>query len=286
MDTDVTSYQHSELREIEAALSRCAEIRDALVTVHEHRPGDERLIGYVVLNPGFLPHDWSIRTQVQRLLPAGLVPSAFVFLDGIPATLDGRIDVTSLPVPDFGGYAPPLRSARTSLERTLCGLFADVLGLPTAGIDDNFFESGGDSMLAARLIQRIREEAKLPLTADDFYAAPSVAELSQAFAPRDADSSAGTPSAAAATPVLDGIIELWKAALRADDLAADDDFFELGGNSIVAVRLIPPIKNRFGVEPHISVIFDHPTPRELADALVELGVDLDLDLDRARAAAG
>lgn len=72
-------------------------------------------------------------------------------------------------------------------------------------------------------------------------------------------------------PVVDRVVDLWRHALRIEDITADDDFFELGGNSIVAVRMVPLIKDAFGVEPNISVIFDHPTPRELAAALEAFG---------------
>lgn len=74
-----------------------------------------------------------------------------------------------------------------------------------------------------------------------------------------------------AMAVVDRVIHIWTEALRTEDIRADDDFFELGGNSIIAVRLIPLIKQAFGVEPNISVILDHPTPRELAAALKALG---------------
>jgi acyl carrier protein len=71
--------------------------------------------------------------------------------------------------------------------------------------------------------------------------------------------------------IVDRLIPLWRDALQTTEIAVDDDFFELGGNSIIAVRLVPLIRDAFGVEPHISVIFDHPTPRELAAALIALG---------------
>jgi phthiocerol/phenolphthiocerol synthesis type-I polyketide synthase E len=66
------------------------------------------------------------------------------------------------------------------------------------------------------------------------------------------------------------LVALWRDALHTDDVGVDDDFFELGGNSIVAVRLVPLIKESFGVEPHIGMIFDHPTPREFASVLLTL----------------
>jgi acyl carrier protein len=71
--------------------------------------------------------------------------------------------------------------------------------------------------------------------------------------------------------IADLLVELWKQILRTEDVRLDDGFFDLGGNSITAVRLLPLIEQRFRVEPHISVVFDHPTPRRLAAALAAIG---------------
>src|SRR5690242_739508 len=75
-----------------------------------------------------------------------------------------------------------------------------------------------------------------------------------------------------AADAVDRVIRLWQRTLRIDDIGPDDDFFELGGNSISAVRLIPLLKDEFEVEPTIVVFFDHPTPRMLAHVLVAEGV--------------
>ena len=71
--------------------------------------------------------------------------------------------------------------------------------------------------------------------------------------------------------LADSLVDLWKRVLRTDDVTLDDDFFELGGNSLTAIRLLPVIEERFGVEPHISLVFDHPTPRQMAEALAAIG---------------
>ena len=71
--------------------------------------------------------------------------------------------------------------------------------------------------------------------------------------------------------IADDLIDLWKRILHTDDITIDDDFFDAGGNSLSAVRLLPAIEERFGVEPHISLVFDHPTPRQMATALATIG---------------
>ena len=71
--------------------------------------------------------------------------------------------------------------------------------------------------------------------------------------------------------IANDLVGLWKRILRTDDITIDDDFFDVGGNSLSAVRLLPVIEQHFGVEPHISLVFDHPTPRQMAVALATIG---------------
>jgi acyl carrier protein len=71
--------------------------------------------------------------------------------------------------------------------------------------------------------------------------------------------------------LADKLVDLWKRILRTDDITLDDDFFELGGNSLSAIRLLPVIEEHFGVDPQISLVFDHPTPRRMAEALAAIG---------------
>ena len=71
------------------------------------------------------------------------------------------------------------------------------------------------------------------------------------------------------------VVDLWKGILHTDDITIDDDFFDLGGNSLSAVRLLPVIEEHFGVEPYISLVFDHPTPRRMAEALATIGAAID-----------
>jgi acyl carrier protein len=71
--------------------------------------------------------------------------------------------------------------------------------------------------------------------------------------------------------IANDLVDLWKRILRTDDITIDDDFFDVGGNSLSAIRLLPAIEQHFGVEPHISLVFDHPTPRQMAVALATIG---------------
>ena len=115
-----------------------------------------------------------LRERVAAVLPDYLVPSAFVVLGALPLTANGKLDRAALPAPDFaadGGGRDP----RSAVEEIVCGLFAEVLGLERVGAEDSFFELGGDSLLAMRLIARIRAVLGAEISIGDFFGDPSPA---------------------------------------------------------------------------------------------------------------
>ncbi|MCI4061234.1 non-ribosomal peptide synthetase [Micromonospora sp. R77] len=143
-----------ELAEVEAALEADPSVAHAAVVAVPVPTGDRRLVGYVV--PAAGPVDVAALTaHVGRLLPDYMTPSVVVPLDRLPLTGNGKVDRRALPVPELGpqdgGRAP-----ETERERALCEIFADVLGMPRVGPDDSFFDLGGQSLQAMRLVSRIR----------------------------------------------------------------------------------------------------------------------------------
>ncbi|GAA1964913.1 hypothetical protein GCM10009738_45710 [Kitasatospora viridis] len=143
-----------ELGEIEAALTDCPAVARAAVIVREDRPGDQRITAYVVAAPGAEVAVEELRRVVVERLPGFMVPSAFVVLAEFPLTPNGKLDRAALPVPAATGVGRAPRSVR---EEVLCGLFAQVLGVPEVGPEEDFFELGGHSLLVTRLVVRVRE---------------------------------------------------------------------------------------------------------------------------------
>ncbi|MFD0548919.1 amino acid adenylation domain-containing protein [Streptomyces rectiviolaceus] len=165
-----------ELGEIEAALAKHEHVAQSVVVVREDAGGIKQLISYVVPPPGADAEPSDIRARLGEGLPDYMVPAAVMVLDALPLTPSGKLDRKALPEPDLS-RASTGRAPRTPQEEVLCGLFAEVLGLPRVGIDDSFFELGGHSLLATRLVSRIRAALGAELGIRTLFEAPTVATL-------------------------------------------------------------------------------------------------------------
>jgi len=117
-----------------------------------------------------------LREHLKERLPDYMVPAAFVVLDRLPLTVNGKLDLKSLPSPD-PVLATPSRAPQSPQEEVLCGLFAEALGLERVGVEDSFFDLGGHSLLATRLISKVRAALGAELAIRDLFEAPTVAEL-------------------------------------------------------------------------------------------------------------
>ncbi|MFP1627370.1 amino acid adenylation domain-containing protein [Streptomyces sp. 5K101] len=178
-----------EPAEIEAVLARCPGVGHGAVVVREDRPGDKRLVAYVVPAAGEQPDPAELRRLMAAALPEYMVPAAFVPLPVLPVTSNGKLDRRALPVPEYGGAG---RAPRTAVELALCGIFADVLDVARVGVDDSFFDLGGHSFLATRALSRIRAELRgdfRSLNLQAFFRTPTVAGL--AARTDDGDAAAG-----------------------------------------------------------------------------------------------
>ncbi|QKV90501.1 amino acid adenylation domain-containing protein [Streptomyces sp. NA02950] len=163
--------------EIAATFTARPDIAQAVVVAREDRPGDARLVGYVVPVAGRTVDVTDVRRYAARTLPDYMVPTAVMVLDALPLSPNGKLDRRALPVPDLTSVAG--RRPRTPREETLCKLFGEVLGVEHVGIDDNFFELGGHSLLATRVVSRIRSTLGIDVSIGTLFEAPTVAELGE-----------------------------------------------------------------------------------------------------------
>ena len=164
-----------ELGEIEAVTTQHPYIREAAVTVREDKPGVKRLAAYVVWKQE-KPTPQQLRQFLKEQLPEYMVPAYFTILDAFPITPNGKLDRRALPIPeidfDDSSYLPP----RTPTEEILAAIWCDVLGLKKVGINNNFFELGGDSIISIQIIARANQ-AGLKLTPKQLFQYQTIAEL-------------------------------------------------------------------------------------------------------------
>ncbi|MBT2380628.1 amino acid adenylation domain-containing protein [Streptomyces sp. ISL-111] len=164
-----------ELGEIESVLAGCDAVGQVAVLVREDRPGFRRLVAYAVPAAGATADPEALRAWAADRLPEYMVPRPIVVLDALPLTTNGKIDTKALPVPAHS--TEDSRAPRTPHEELLCGLFEEVLGLPSVSVDDNFFELGGHSLLATRLVSRVRSVLGVELPIRRVFEDPTVAGL-------------------------------------------------------------------------------------------------------------
>jgi amino acid adenylation domain-containing protein len=192
-----------ELGEIEAALSAHAGVREAAVIVREDTPDEKRLTAYVVAEPGDATTAADLRTHLAERLPEYMIPSAFVMLERLPLTSNGKVDRRRLPEPDHA--RPELERAfvapRNETEEALTKIWSEVLGVERVGVNDNFFELGGHSLLATQVVSRVRNTLKVDLPLRSlFFEAPTVALLAQMVEQRRAGGEHVKPTEIKARP--------------------------------------------------------------------------------------
>jgi nonribosomal peptide synthetase DhbF len=184
--------------EVEAAVAAHPAVRQALVLAREDRPGDRQLVAYVVAADGGAVEPRGLREWTAERVPDYMVPAAFVVLETIPLTPNGKVDRRALPPPvrEAGGsFVAP----RSGLEREIAAAWEEVLEVERVGVEDNFFEIGGHSLLLARLHRRLRDSLGRELSVVDLFRFPTVAALARHLDPDAApggDGAAGRGRAA------------------------------------------------------------------------------------------
>ena len=166
-----------ELGEIQAALAALDGVEHAVVIAREDHPGDKRLVGYITETLTGTTDPAAIRTTLAERLPAYMVPAAIVVLDTLPLTVNGKLDTRALPAPEYHDI-DHYRAPTTAVEEILAGIYAQVLGLDRVGIDDSFFDLGGDSILSMQVVARARA-AGVTCRPRDIFVEQTVARLAR-----------------------------------------------------------------------------------------------------------
>ena len=193
-----------ELGEVQAVLADLDGVDQAAVIAREDRPGDKRLVGYFTGtgDPA------KLRAAMFERLPEYMVPATLVALEVLPLTVNGKLDRRALPAPEYQG-ADDYRAPVTAIEEILAGIYAQVLGVERVGVDDSFFDLGGDSILSMQVVARARAAGVL-CRPRDVFVEQTVARLSSVV--RVADGAGGPvdvdTGAVAATPIMRWLLDV------------------------------------------------------------------------------
>ena len=187
-----------ELGEVQAALGDLEGVEQAVVIAREDHPGDKRLVGYVTGTADLA----EIRATLAERLPAYMVPAAVVAIDALPLTVNGKLDARALPAPEYQ-HVERYRAPADAVEEILAGIFAQVLGLEQVGVDESFFELGGDSILSMQVVARARA-AGVVCRPRDVFVEQTVARLARVVgvADREAGSVDEGIGPVVATPIM------------------------------------------------------------------------------------
>ena len=201
-----------ELGEVQAALAGLDGVKQAVVIAREDRPGDKRLVGYLTGTADVA----GVRAALAERLPAYMVPAAIVVIDALPLTVNGKLDTRALPAPEYQD-GDEYRAPADAVEEILTDIYAQVLGLDRVGVDDSFFELGGDSILSMQVVARARAVGVL-CRPRDIFSEQTVARLAQVARVIDGDADLADDGVGPviATPIMRWLQSLHSAGAPAD----------------------------------------------------------------------
>ncbi|WP_051114871.1 non-ribosomal peptide synthetase [Actinokineospora enzanensis] len=269
-----------ELGEIEATLGAHPSVAHAVALIRTD--GATRLVGYVVPAAGATVDSAALRDWAGRDLPEHMVPAAIVVLDRIPLTVNGKVDRAALPAPDFAVLATT-REPETAAERTLATVFAEVLGVPSVGLDDDFFTLGGDSIVSIQLVGRARAEG-LRFSPRDVFERRTVARIAEVAAEPVALAPSQGSGPVPLTPIMRELLgrggpfnRVSQARLLVVPTGLTRDRLVAAVQSLVDIHHV--LRARLAGD----VLDVRPVGSVRADALVRVGTDITADADRAYA---
>ncbi|MFE7439458.1 amino acid adenylation domain-containing protein [Streptomyces chartreusis] len=178
--------------EVEAVVKALPEVADAVVSVSTSPTGDRRLVVHYIPVRGKTPQAADLRAQLGLRLPSYLIPTHYVPLPAFPLTASGKVARSRLPEPEATGMAMQSRRPMSNEERRVAKLWCDVLGANEIGPDEDFFGLGGDSLLAVRLLLKVREEWGIRLSLGAMFAAPTIARMATILTNGPAETASAT----------------------------------------------------------------------------------------------
>ena len=245
-----------ELGDVESALLSHPHVGEAMVGLELGPTGDNRLVAFVTAAASGKPSIDALFAQLAESLPSHAVPSFITLLGELPKLPNGKLDRSCTPVSTI--EAEP-STALTPLERSIADVWQQILKLDKVGPDDDFFRIGGDSLLMIRVYNRLREVIGFTLPIVEMFKHPTPRQLAELIASQ--------------TPVDDWaplertIADIWKDALKLEHVGRDDDFFKIGGDSLLMIRVYNKLRSVVDTEIPIIELFKNPTPRMLAELL-------------------
>jgi acyl carrier protein len=170
-----------ELGEIETILEQHPAVREVVVLDREDEPGNKCLVAYVVPSQESVPTESELRGFLKEKLPKYMIPSAFVMLDALPLTPNGKVDRRALPAPE--GLRPELAAAyaapQSEVERSIAKVWQAVLRLEKVGVNDNFFDLGGHSLLMVQVHSKLRALFNQEISVVELFEYPTIHSLAQ-----------------------------------------------------------------------------------------------------------
>jgi amino acid adenylation domain-containing protein len=232
-----------ELGEIETLLAKHPSVERVAVIVHEDRPGGKRLVAYLVPKAGeeIVPSD--LRAYLERSLPDYMVPSIYMAMQSFPINANGKVDRQALPAPDWSQLSRGEKTApKDNLESILVRIWKRVLGVPSIGVHDNFFDLGGHSVLAVRLLSEVEKVVGRKIPLSSLFRGSTVATLASllregsesAPEPLVAEFSAGTEASPAIFAVAAPGVRAIGYAQLSRHFAADQGFYKLQAQGAIA----------------------------------------------------
>ena len=237
-----------------------------------------------------------LRSLARRKMPEHMMPAAFVLLPELPLTTNGKVDRQALPAPPRRAAGQTSEAPRDETERALAAIWYQLFGVAEIGIDDNFFEIGGNSLSAMSLLARIEAVTGTRLSLRTCFEQPTIRDLAAAL--REASSPALSRPVPAVESLRTGrahlralpiapravraaefiaprdelevrLVALWEALLQVKPIGVKDDFFAIGGRSLLAAQLAAQVRRVLGYRLPLAVLFHRPTIEGIADALRE-----------------